>query len=55
VVLEELPFVLQGCRDALARLDIALTTIYDWHVAETKRNNSSRQNIDDVCALVPVA
>jgi len=53
VILEELSFVFQRKTDRLGALNIALTTIDDWHVAQTERNDTSCQNVDNVRACIP--
>lgn len=55
VVLEERPFGFESRRDGLGVVDITLAAVDDWDVAKTQRNDTSSENIYDVCSLVPGA
>lgn len=54
VSLEENSLVLQRSRDGLLLLDISLTSVHDGDVSETKRDDSTGENVDDVGSLVPI-
>ena len=52
MILEEFPFVRQGFFNRLTSIDITLTTIDDGDIAKTKRDDSTRQDVDYICSLV---
>ena len=54
VVLKEVLLVLQRISNGLLVLDITLTTVNDWDVAQAQRNDAAGKNINDVGPLVPV-
>lgn len=51
--LEEDSLVLERARDGLLLLDVSLTSVNDWDVSETERNDSTSENVDDIGSLVP--
>lgn len=53
MVLEEGALSLQGLVDGLLGINITLSTVDDGNVAETKGNDTTGQNIDNVRASVP--
>jgi hypothetical protein len=53
MVLEECALSLQGLVDGLFGVNITLSTVDDGNVAETKGNDATGQNIDDVRASIP--
>lgn len=53
VVLEEGALALQGLVDGLLGINITLSTVDDRNVAETKGNDTTSQNIDNVRASIP--
>jgi hypothetical protein len=52
MVLEELAFVAERILDRLSGIDIALTSVDDRDVAQTKRDDATGENINDIGALV---
>jgi hypothetical protein len=53
MVLEEGALRFQRFVDRLLGIDIALTTIDNGDVAETKRDNTSSQNVYDIRSSIP--
>jgi hypothetical protein len=54
MVLEVISLSFECDRNGFVGFDIALTTVDDRNIAKTKGDNPSSENVDDVCALVPV-
>lgn len=52
VVLKELLLVLERRRDRTGVIDVALRSVDDGDVTETKRNDTTSENVDDVRSLV---
>ena len=52
MVLEEFSLMRQGLLDCFARVDIALPAINDRNIAQTKGDDASSQDIDDIGSLV---
>ena len=51
--LEELAFSLERIANGLVRLNVTLPTVDDRNVAETKRDDATGKDVDNVSALVP--
>ncbi len=52
--LKELALGLEGDTNGLAVVNVTLSTVDYWNVAQTKGNDTSGKNINDISALVPV-
>jgi len=55
VVLKELTFCFKSGGDGLGGVDVALTTVYDWYITQSKRDNTTSKNVDDISSLVPIS
>ena len=54
MVLEEIALSIKCNADGFVDFNISLPSVNDWDVAKSQRDNSSRQNIDNIGSLVPV-
>ncbi|RUP45174.1 hypothetical protein BC936DRAFT_148521 [Jimgerdemannia flammicorona] len=52
MILEERLLRIQGPRNGLLSVNIALPTIHDWDITEPKRDDPARQDVYNVGALV---
>ncbi len=53
MVLEEVSLGFKSNRNGFAVLDITLTTVDDWDVSQTERDDAASKDIDDIRSLVP--
>lgn len=53
MVLEILPFILQGGADRLVRVNVTLATIDNGDIAQSKRDNTTSKNVYDVRSSIP--
>ena len=54
VALEKVALVHQRSRDGLVGVDIALTTVDHWDVAQAQGDNPSSKNVNDIGAGIPI-
>jgi uncharacterized protein YdeI (YjbR/CyaY-like superfamily) len=55
MIFKELALVLQSRRNGLGVVDISLTSIYDWNITESKRDDTTGKDVDYVRSLIPVS
>lgn len=53
MLLEKLGLRLERARDGLLLVDVALSSVDDWDVAESERDDSASEDVDDVGSSVP--
>lgn len=51
--LEEIAFMVECRRNGLRLVNIPLTAVNNWDIAQTEGDDSAGENVDDVGALVP--
>jgi hypothetical protein len=53
VIFKELPFIIECLADGLIRFNVALATVDDRDVTQTKGDDATRQNIDNIGPSIP--
>lgn len=53
MIFKELPFILECRANGLVCFNVALTTVDDGNVAQTKGNDATSENIDNVRSNIP--
>jgi len=48
VIFKELPFIIECLADGFIRFNVALATVDDRDVTQTKGDDTTRQNIDNI-------
>lgn len=53
MVLKELALILESGADWLVGVNVALTTIDNWHIAKTEWNNAASENVHNIRSNIP--
>ena len=53
VIFKKFTLMFESMRYRFGSLNIPLTTIHDWNIAESERNDAACQNVHDVRSFVP--